>query len=88
MKKLQIIIILFFSISAFGQKVTYNHIVDSTNVETKEVMILFENYLASNPQNKTKNPFWNIEEQQNIRIMTSWKASFSLHFIWDFPFTF
>tara|TARA_R110000868_G_C10837707_1_gene759814 strand:+ start:58 stop:1161 length:1104 start_codon:yes stop_codon:yes gene_type:complete len=65
MNQFQIIILLFFSISAFGQKVTYNNVLDSTNVETKEVMDLFENYLASNPQNKQRNPFWNIEEQEN-----------------------
>jgi hypothetical protein len=63
MKQLQIIILLFFSINGLGQKVTYNQVVDSTNVETKEVMKLFENYLASKPQNKVKNPFWNDEEQ-------------------------
>jgi hypothetical protein len=62
MKQLQIISLLFFSIITFAQKVTYNHIVDSTNVETKEVMILFENYLASNPENKEKNLYWNEEE--------------------------
>ena len=64
MKQLKIIILLLFNINAFGQNVTYNHIVDSTNMENKEVMMLFENYLASNPQNKAKNPFWNSKEQQ------------------------
>ena len=64
MKQLQIIILLFFSVPTFGQKVSYNHLVDLTNREAKEVMTLFENYLASNPQNKTKNAFWNIAEQE------------------------
>lgn len=64
MKQLQIIIILFLCVSASGQKVTYNHIVDLADDETKEVMELFENYVASNPQNKERNSFWNSEEQE------------------------
>lgn len=64
MKRLQCIVLLFFTVGAFGQKVTYNHVVDSTNAEIKEVMMLFENYLASKQQNTVVNPFWNFEEQQ------------------------
>ncbi|MFK7750764.1 MAG: hypothetical protein AB8B65_20395 [Kordia sp.] len=85
MKQLQIIILLFFNISAFGQKVTYNHVVDSTNAETKEVMNLFENYLASNPQNKTKNPFWNIEEQQNHKNFDFLESEFKPSLYMGFP---
>jgi len=48
---------------ALGQKVTYN-LVDSADAETKEVMTLFENYLASNPANKEKSIYWNEEEQE------------------------
>ena len=55
MKLLQIIILFFLSSQAFGQKVTYNHIVDTADIETKKVMMLFENYLDSSPQNKGKN---------------------------------
>lgn len=64
MKQLHFIILLFLGYGVFAQKVTYNHIVDSTDVETTEVMALFENYLSSCPQNKEKNPFWNTEEQK------------------------
>lgn len=59
-----IIVLIIFSVNAFGQKVTYNHIVKTEDSETKEVMTLFENYLASNPQEKQANPFWNQEEQE------------------------
>lgn len=52
MKSLQILLLLFLSASAFAQKVTYNYIIDSTDVEIKEVMVLFENYIASKPQRK------------------------------------
>ena len=64
MKQLQIIIFLIFSLSVFGQSVTYNHTIDATDVETKKVMLLFENYLASNPEKKGKNPYWNKKEQE------------------------
>lgn len=66
MKQIQIIIaFLLINACAYGQKVTYNHIVDTTDKDTKEVIELFENYLASNLQNKERNPFWNSEEQDN-----------------------
>lgn len=85
MKQLQIIILLFFSISTFGQKVTYNHIIDSTNVEIKEVMMLFENYLATNPQNNAKNPFWNIEDQQKHKNYDFLESEFQPSLYMGFP---
>jgi len=85
MKKIQIILLLLFSISAFAQKVTYNHIVDSTDVETKEVMILFENYLASNHQNKEKNKFWNLEEQKEHRNFDFLESEFQPSLYMGFP---
>lgn len=61
------IFLLVFALScmAKAQNVTYNYIADSTNPDTKEVMKLFADYLASNPQNQEKSPFWNIEEQED-----------------------
>ncbi|QAA80837.1 hypothetical protein EI546_03425 [Aequorivita sp. H23M31] len=47
-----------------AQNVTYNHILDSTNLEIKKVMKLFEDYLESNRQNREKNSFWNLQEQK------------------------
>ena len=85
MKQLKIIVLLFFTISAFGQKVTYNHVVDSTNVTTKEVMMLFENYLASNPQNKSKNRFWNIEEQEKHKNYDFLESEFQPSLYMGFP---
>ncbi|TKD61913.1 hypothetical protein [Flavobacterium sp. ASW18X] len=64
MKQLKIILFLFLSAYALGQKVTYNYVVDAADAEANEVLKLFENYLASNPQNKEKNPYWNFEEQE------------------------
>ena len=85
MKRLQFIILLFSSISALGQKVTYNHVVDSTNPEVKEVMTLFENYLASDPQNKSENPFWNIEEQQKHKSYDFLESEFQPSLYMGFP---
>lgn len=85
MKQLQIIILLFFSTNSFGQKVTYNHIVDSTNVEVKKVMMLFENYINSNPQNKEKNPFWNREEQQKHKNYDFLESEFQPSLYMGFP---
>lgn len=58
------IIIFTLSFISNAQNVSYNHIVDTTNSETKKVMKLFEGYLASNPQNQQKSPFWNLQEQK------------------------
>ncbi|QWG09899.1 hypothetical protein [Flammeovirga kamogawensis] len=85
MKLLQIIILLFLNFQAFGQKVTYNHIVDTADVETKKVMMLFENYLASNPHNKGKNEFWNIEEQQKHKNYDFLESEFQPSLYMGFP---
>lgn len=85
MKLLKIILLLFLSFQAFGQKVTYNHIVDTADAETKKVMMLFENYLASNPQNKEKNAFWNIEEQQKHKNYDFLESEFQPSLYMGFP---
>ncbi len=85
MKHLQTIFLLFFSISAFSQKVTYNHIVDASDAETNEVMELFENYLASNPQNQEKNAFWNKEEQEKFKDYDFLETEFQPSLYMGFP---
>ncbi len=85
MNRLQFIIFLFLSSNALGQKITYNYVVDSTKVETKEVMMLFENYLASNPQNQTENPFWNREEQQKHKNYDFLESEFHPSLYMGFP---
>ncbi len=85
MKKLQLLLLLFFSIGAFAQKVTYNHVVDSTDADTKEVMGLFEGYLASNPQNKEKNKYWNLEEQKKHKNFDFLESEFQPSLYMGFP---
>ena len=60
-----LLLLLILGINTFAQKITYNYIADSSNVETKKVIELFENYIASNPQNKLQSPFWNSKAQNN-----------------------
>jgi hypothetical protein len=69
----------------FGQNVTYNHIVDTSDVENKEVMALFENYLASKPQTQAENPFWNIEEQQKYNNFDFLETEFQSSLYMGFP---
>ena len=85
MKLLQIIILFFLSFQAFGQKVTYNHIVDTADIETKKVMMLFENYLDSSPQNKGKNEFCNIKEQQKHKNYDFLESEFQPSLYMGFP---
>ncbi len=68
-----------------AQSVTYNYIVDSTNVETQKIMKLFENYLASNPQNKQKNSFWNLQEQKAYKQYDFLECEFQPSLYMGFP---
>lgn len=85
MKQFPIIILLFFSLSAVAQKVTYNHLVDPTDEQTKEVMLLFENYLASDPQNQKQNPYWNMEEQEKHKHYDFLESEFHPSLYMGFP---
>jgi len=65
MKHREVNILILFLISAnflFSQKVSYNHLVNSTDVETKKVIELFENYLKSDPSDLKTSKYWNSAE--------------------------
>lgn len=85
MKLLPLLFLLLFSHSGFAQKVTYNHLVDSTDAETKEVMELFENYLGSNPENKEKSPYWNAAEQARHKHFDFLESEFQPSLYMGFP---
>lgn len=85
LKHLHIILFLFFSISTYAQSVTYNHIVDSTDVETKEIMVLFENYLTSNPGSAEKSPYWNEKEQRDHKHYDFLETEFQPSLYMGFP---
>ncbi len=84
MKIIRIAILLsvvIISYASNAQKVTYNHIVDTTNLETQKVMKLFENYLASNP----KNPFWNSQDQNKCKQYDFLESEFQPSLYMGFP---
>jgi len=51
--------------STLGQKVTYNAIGDTSNLEVKQVQKLFENYIHSRPDSIYNNPYWSDSDKQN-----------------------
>ncbi len=53
---------------SFSQKITYNYIVDTSNVDTKKVMKLFENYIHSKPDSLYDNPYWNSDEKKTYKV--------------------
>jgi hypothetical protein len=85
MKLLLLILCTIFSFSGFSQKVTYNHIVDTTDLETNEVKILFENYLASNPERKEKSIYWSKDEQEKHKNFDFLESEFQPSLYMGFP---
>ena len=88
MKSLKIkIFFLIFTLSYISnaQNITYNHIIDSTNLETQKVMKLFEDYLASNPQNQEKSLFWNLQEQKEHKKYDFLESEFQPSLYMGFP---
>ncbi|MFC5046158.1 hypothetical protein ACFSTE_04680 [Aquimarina hainanensis] len=79
------IISFILSTHVFAQKVTYNHIVDSTDTETKEVISLIENYLNSTSKDQKENPFWNTEEQLNHKNFDFLESEFTPSLYMGFP---
>jgi hypothetical protein len=59
--------------------------VDTQDAGTKEVMALFENYLASNPQNKARNSFWNSEAQEKHANYDFLESEFQPSLYMGFP---
>lgn len=85
MKAFRVLIILFISVEAFGQNVSYNYLLDSSSSETREVMQLFKNYLASNPQDQGKNTYWSAEEQQQHKNYDFLESEFQPSLYMGFP---
>lgn len=88
MKPLQLkifLIIFILSNLSNAQDVTYNHLIDPNNTETQEVIKLFENYLASNPQVQAKSPFWNLQEQREHKDYDFLESEFQPSLYNGFP---
>lgn len=85
-KNLLILLLAFCSNDeVFSQKVTYNHLSDSTNVKTQKVMTLFENYIQSREKNLSHNPFWSEEEQKNYEHFDFLESEFKPSLYMGFP---
>lgn len=85
MKKVLLNLFLILSNITFGQQVTYNFEVDSSQTEILEVMKLFENYLSSNPEKKLKNPYWNSLEQESHTNFDFLESEFQPSLYMGFP---
>ena len=88
MKKNVLLILLilfsFYSYKAYAQQtkidVTIHSRVDTTNLEIKEVAMLWINYLNSKPDSIYDNPFWNEEEKKKYTDF-----DFTRKFIYQLP---
>lgn len=85
LRKEILLLLLVLSYSSNAQEVTYNHIIDSTDITTKKVMEIFEGYLKSNPQNQEKNKFWNSEEQNEYSKYDFLESEFQPSLYMGFP---
>lgn len=83
-KILQTIIFLYLS-SCISQQITFNHLVDSSDAETKEVVKLFENYIASNPEARSKSKYWNNEEQESYLNFDFLESEFNPSLYMGYP---
>lgn len=64
-KTLLFFISIFICSTTFGQKITYNNIVDTSNVEVKQVQKVFENYIHARPDSIYNNPYWSNSDKKN-----------------------
>lgn len=77
-------VFLFASIKIYGQQtkidVTVHSRVDTTNIEIKEVALLWIKYLNSKPDSLYNNPYWNNAEKIKFK-----KFDLSTPYIFQFP---
>ncbi|HAE14710.1 MAG TPA: hypothetical protein DCG24_10780 [Bacteroidetes bacterium] len=85
MIRFPLILLLMICADAFGQKITYNYLVDSTDNDTREVMTLFENYLHNRPQDQTENHYWNTDDQQKYLQFDFLESEFQPSLYMGFP---
>lgn len=62
-----IIIILFFKVPANAQEVTVNNGLDTTNIDRKEIISLWKNYLHSEPFEINNNPNWSEDDKNKYK---------------------
>jgi hypothetical protein len=79
-----LILLTFYSNKTFAQQtkidVTIHSRVDITNLEIKEVAMLWINYLNSKPDSLYNNPYWNKSEKLKLK-----RFDFSIDYLYQFP---
>jgi hypothetical protein len=79
-----LILLSFYSNKTFAQQtkidVTIHSRVDTTNLDTKEVAMLWINYLNAKPDSLYDNPFWNSAEKFKFK-----RFDFSMEYLYQFP---
>jgi len=79
-----LILLTFYSNKTFAQQtkidVTIHSRVDTTNLDTKEVAMLWINYLNAKPDSLYDNPFWNSAEKFKFK-----RFDFSMEYLYQFP---
>ena len=83
MKLSYLSMILFISIASFGQKVTYNHVVDPSREETKQIMALFEQYINAKPEERKA--YWNTVEKEKHKDYDFLESEFQPSLYMGFP---
>lgn len=71
--------------SAISQNVTYNQLMDSTNVDTQKVIKLFENYIRSREDTLSFNPYWSTVEQKEHEYFDFLESEFKPSLYMGFP---
>ncbi len=78
-------IFLVLSKISLSQKITYNYLVDTSNVEVKKVKELFENYIHSRPDSIYNNPYWSDSEKISGRHFDILYGEFQPSLYMGFP---
>ena len=83
-----LILLLMICADAFGQKITYNYLVDSTDNDTREVMTLLKTICIIVRRIRLKIITGTQMINRNICNSTSWKVNSSHHYTWASRFMF
>lgn len=69
----------------FAQKITYNYLIDTSNIDTKQIMNLFESYIHSKPDSLYDNPYWNSDEKHQYKHFDFLESEFQPSLYMGFP---
>lgn len=84
-KNFILLVTVLLSNILYSQKITYNHIIDSTDATTLEIKKVFEGYLKSNPSNQQENNYWNTYVQKEFKQFDFLEDEFNPSLYMGFP---